>query len=317
MTVNLGRLLGSILLLVSVTPVGRAAATNSNTGFWRQIIAEKSLPQIAQTMSETKEHAWPQAPTAYGIQNLPAAEREAALESSRLVVSLHDKIKKDFAGSEKLADLANTYTIIAATLQKAGGYNNLLLADAIRRLVIFRISESIAASGKEITSAQAIVDRLRIPHVDVRAQFELLAGEDRSLDERRAAIDKISPSDSVFVALQTLGFDPASLATAAQNFRHLVAEPSIPVLTIRMAGTELLGTVGVKGLAAFLQKGGKYEELNPADVRAFQTRMGGAENTFQCPALNVRHLRVGDILSLLDLSRVPARRKAFLENELD
>jgi hypothetical protein len=72
MTVNFGRLLGSILLLVSVTAVGRVAAADSNTGFWRQIIAERSLPQIAQTMSETKEHAWPQAPTAYGIQKTNA-----------------------------------------------------------------------------------------------------------------------------------------------------------------------------------------------------------------------------------------------------
>jgi hypothetical protein len=62
---------------------------------------------------------------------------------------------------------------------------------------------------------------------------------------------------------------------ANQSVTRLLREPSAVGLLLRRSTTHLLGKVSLPGLLVFLDRGGKYEELNPADLTPFRQRMAG------------------------------------------
>ena len=142
--------------------------------------------------------------------------------------------------------------------------------------------------------------------------LESLVSEDDTLLAVRANFGNIDSNQNVFAALQTVGVGDAT-SLSIQTFRQLCENPSVAALLIRMAQTELIYTVSIKGLIVFLEKGGTYEELNPADVRAFKKRMGGTESSFSYPLLGVAHLNGSHLRSLFELHRVPSAREAFLK----
>jgi hypothetical protein len=156
------------------------------------------------------------------------------------------------------------------------------------------------------------LDQLGIPEIQIRVFLERLSVEDSALTENRADVGRINPEQNIYTALQAAGLGDAS-ALMGHTFNQLMENPSAAALLVRMAGTEMLCRVNLKGLATFLEKGGTYEELNPADVRPFKSRMGGTEKSFRYPLLDVRYLRGGDVRVLFELHNEPASKAAFLK----
>ena len=86
---------------------------------------------------------------------------------------------------------------------------------------------------------------------------------------------------------------------------------------MRIAATQQLYKISLRGLLAFVEKGGTYEELNPADITAFKRRMNGEDKSFQYPPLSIRYLGSGSVKTLFDLHKDAAMRDGFLKAALD
>jgi hypothetical protein len=309
--------------LLTVTALWMLAVASSNgqtieqIAFWKKTVSEKPLTQIANAMSNTTGVPWPIASSAYRVQAMPAAQRPLAQEATSLVKALHGKVREDFEGSSSDRDaMLEAYLGMVASLDKAGGYSNMLLADAIRKLVIFRVSEWLTKGVQPVAKAETVMDRLNVPVVNLRAVLERLIPEDAVLSEHREQVEKLTPEQNIFAAAEAIGSDWMTL-TSAHGFTELIEKPSALALTMRMAQTELLATVSIRGLIAFLKKGGTYQELNPADITAFQKRMAGSEKSFRYLPLGVRYLSVSHPRSLFELHSDPAARKVYMQAALN
>ena len=146
--------------------------------------------------------------------------------------------------------------------------------------------------------------------------LERLSSEDAMLRSRQSDLEKIKAEHNVFAALQIANLGNAT-SLLARSFSQLIDAPSGVALMARAASTELLYTISLKGLIAFLEKGGTYNELDPADIRPFQRRIGNEAKAFQNAPLSVRYLSVSDVLRLFELHNDRPSRESFLRSCLE
>jgi hypothetical protein len=292
------------------------AQSSQEMKFWKKAVAEKSLSQIANLLNDTSTPAWPKAGSSYSIQKLPGDQRALADDAIALVKALHAKAQREFnRTAQSTSDEPRDYAMLASALERAGGYSNMLLADSFRRLAFFRLSAAVVRGTRSAAEVRREVEQTAVPHVEIRSLLERLAPDDEALSGSAFELGNITPDQSVFAALEVAGLGDAT-SLAARTFNELMATPSAAALLVRLAATEWLG-LRVKGLAMFLERGGKVEELDPADIRPFKTRMDGAERTFAYLPLSIRYLRGGDIRALFDLHNNPSERDTFVKIALE
>lgn len=306
----------TLTLICGLFARGALAQSSQEMKFWKKAVAEKSLLQLANLLNDSSTPVWPKAGSSYSIQKLPGEQRALADDAIALVKALHAKAQREFnpmtPGTD---DESRTYSTLASALERAGGYSNMLLADSFRRLALFRLSAAVVRDSRLAAEVRREVEQTAVPHVEIRSLLERLAPDDEVLSGSASELEKITPDQSVFAALQVAGLgDATSLAGRTSN--ELMGTPSAAALLIRLAATEWL-SLRLKGLAMFLEKDGKLEELDPADIRPFKARMGGAERTFAYRPLSIRYLRGGDLRGLFDLHGNPGVRDAFVKIALE
>lgn len=297
--------------------IGGMAQTPEQLQFWNKMLPQKSFAEIALFINDAAIPGWPKAVSMSFANGLPSEERTRAQSAISLVKDLHVKIQREFSNNAQAsnADLRNYFTV-ANALDKSGGYSNMLLADSLRRLALFRLTEWLVHHFKQIAEVRGEVDRIVIPHLEIRALFEKLASEDNVLGAHVGEFVNITPDLNVYGAVAAVGLESPALF-GAQSFSGLIENPSAVALMMRLAGTERFYVINLTGLLVFFEKGGAYEELNPADITDFKKRMGGLEGSFKYPVLSVRNLSVSDLYSVFELHDQPATRKAFLRGVLE
>lgn len=308
----------NIRLLLIVSCVTRflvtdgVAQVSQQLQFWQEATAKKALPEIARLISDQTKPGWPTAPSVSAIKNLPPDKQGFSQTAIALVKALHEKQRREFKANVPASSAeVRTYAVLSRALENAGGYSNVLLADSFRRLAVLRASEALVKGARPLDWRQE-VEELDTPNIEPRTFLERLAVEDDEVSRNRPELEKIAPTQSVYAALQASGLGDAS-SLAGADFNELMEHPSAAGLLVRLTGTQMLCRVSLKGLLTFLEKGGTYQELDPADIRPFRTRMAGAEKSFQYPLLDVRYLRGGDVRVLFELQNEPPSRAAFLK----
>ncbi|MEP6670779.1 MAG: hypothetical protein ABJF10_16595 [Chthoniobacter sp.] len=306
-----------VILICSMLSCVAGAQTVEQLRTWEKSLAEKSVSEIASQMNKAAPQPWPNVGSQQYANTLADKERTLATKGIGLVQALHMKVKRDFVSDgQKPEDAAKTYLSIAEALESAGGYSNLVLADSVRRLAVFRLSEALVRFPPATAGSRAIIDSNDTQSIDLRALLERLCRDDLGLAEHRAELAKIEPSQNMFAAFEIAGLGDAS-SLGAVSFTHLIELPSAPGLVMRIAATQQLYKISLRGLLAFVEKGGTYKELNPADITAFQRRMNGEEKTFKYPPLSIRYLGSGSVKLLFDLHKDAASRDGFLKAALD
>jgi hypothetical protein len=316
MLMNAFRLIG-VILICSILSRIADAQTAEQVRTWEKTLAEKSIAEVASQMNKAAPQPWPNAGSLEYANSLAAKERAMATKAIGLVQALHVKVKRDFvAGAQKPEVAAKTYLSIARALESASGYSNLVLADSVRRLAVFRLSEALVRLPTVTAGSREIIDSNDTQSIEVRALLERLCRDDLGLAERRAALAKIEPGQNVFAAFEIAGLGDAS-SLGAVSFTRLMESPSAAGLVMRIAATQQLYKISLRGLLAFVEKGGTYDELDPADITAFQRRMNGEDKTFKYPPLSIRYLGSGSVRTLFDLHKDAVMRDGFLKAALD
>jgi hypothetical protein len=233
---------------------------------------------------------------------------------------LHQKLRASFAPTQpatvnQLLDELKSYARLSAALQASGGYDNVLLSDAVNRFLCFRISQWLESRPQDFVKLEPIADDVPVMRVEIKAQLIALLGDDPSARKQEPAIRDLDSRLNLYAVLQR--FAPVSESTSAlmagsASTESLLSEPSAFGLTARLVVTESLFRVHLRSLFEFLSKDGKLEELNPSDIRPFEKRMGTSINSYKYPPLGVRYLSVDAPLSLLLLHRDKRTGVVFL-----
>jgi len=304
-------------ILISIGAANLSAQTAEQIKFWKPVVAEKSFGEIADLVAVGSNPSWPKAESRHAIQRLTPPEKDIATEASSLVESLRRKVAAEIRedANVSLAEVER-YAVAADVLERSGGYNNMVLADGLRRAAIFYLSGLLVRGSVPLHEVQAQAERLTVPRVDVRSLVDRLASEDDTLASHRAQFERIKPEQNLFAAFAALDIeDPFGLSVSTPA--GLLNQPSGVALIMRLAGTELLSRVSLRGFFEFLKKGGTVQEIDPADIRAFQARMGGTERSYQYQLLSVRYLSVSHVGYLFEIHQSPAARRAFLRTALE
>lgn len=309
---NLYRIYWCSLFLFFFFPVAKAQAEDpSEAVFWNEVLTNESLIQIAKSLRESTR-PWPQI---NAIDNAPKWE-------INLIMRLHGIIQKSFNRNSALQlDEAKAYLQIADVLSKADGYSNVLLADSIYKLMIYYASQSLASSFDNITELESVITEMMVPPLIIKDRLKSFANDDPNLMERLPAIDEIGESDNLYVISQKLlsrdGREYVWTWSEDLTFTHLMEKPSGLGLTFRIAQTEMLATVSLKGLLEFIKQGGTLSELDPADVKRFEKRMSNAKGDYRYPPLGIRRLSVDGPIGVLMISTDPNTKRVFLRTALE
>jgi hypothetical protein len=300
------------LVVLAFSPVIKAESQlPKEAAFWQQAVAGSSLVEIAKTMRDTT-NPWPQVDAA---KSAPSWQVD-------LINQLHRIIKQSFDPNALTnPDEAKAYLQIAKVLTDAGGYSNILLADSLYRLVIFRAAQDLSSSFENRGKVESFVRELPAPSLGIKERLTSFAKDDPSLAQRISVIDGIAPSDNLYVISQQLlvkdNADADRVDSGNLTFSNLMANPSGFGLTFRIAQTEMLATVSLKALLEFIKQGGTLSELDPADVTRFKKRMSNSKGDYRYPALGKRRLSVDDPLGVLQISTDLNTKRAFLNTALE
>jgi len=294
------------LVFLALVPLVRGTKGNPNDAhFWSQVVTEKSLIEIGKTMSEAPQQ-WPHIDS---VNVAPSWQMD-------LMRNLHRAIGKSFDPAAETRANTEAYLQIASTLSKAGGYSNLLLADSIYRLVIYRAAQGLTISGGDVEKARSLIEKLLVPSVDIKGTLLLFLKDDALLNEQVEKIKDIAPSENIYSVSQRLLSKNEPHDFAALSFSDLLENPSGLSLTLRMAQTEVLVKIGLKSLSKFIQNGGMRSELDPSDITRFTERMGGTQHDYRYLPLGIRRLSVGHPLMVINIAEDQNAQAAFLQSAI-
>jgi hypothetical protein len=299
------------LAFLAISPVIKAESElPKEAAFWQQVVARSSVVEIAKTMRDST-NLWPKVDTA----------KASPPWQVDLINQLHRIIKQSFnPNAPTNPDETKAYLQIAKVLTNAGGYSNILLADSLYRLVIFRVAQDLSLSFDNHGKVEAFVSELPAPTLGIKERLASFAKDDPSLANQLSVIDDFAPSDNLYVIAQKLAKDdpdPDRVDSGNLTFSHLMANPSGFGLTFRIAQREMLTVIGLKSLIEFIGLGGSLDELNPSDITAFKKRMDVSKDEYRYPALGIRRISVNHPLSVLAIGADQNVRQAFLHAALE
>lgn len=299
------------LAFLAILPVIKAESeVPKEAAFWQQVIAGSSVVEIAKTM-RASPNPWPKVDA---VTLAPPWQVD-------LINQLHRIIKQSFnPNASTNLDEEKAYLQIAKVLTDAGGYSNILLADSLYRLVIFRVAQDLSLSFDNHGKVEGFVSEFPAPTLSIKERLASFAKDDPSLANQVSLIDEIDPSDNLYVISQSLtkdNADPDLVDGSNLTFSNLMTNPSGFGLTFRIAQTEMLTAIGLKSLVKFIGKGGSVDELNPSDITTFKKRMGESRDEYSYPAFGIRRLSVDHPLSILEIGTDQNVRQTFLRTALE
>lgn len=316
--------LSSFCLIVFVVSAGTVAfaQTSPQVKYWNGLVEKASAEALGAKMRESETPKWPRIESAYAYEQKPANQREIGAEALRLAEGLRRQLEKSFSAAvepdeARLKSEFQTLEAINRSLGSAGGYSNQVLQDSVARVMIFRLAMWLVKHPTKANQAAALFDAIEVPRVLLDSLLAEMATQDRELAAKKEAISGIDREKSIYQALSPIGLSMNDVLALAAPPRvmtsELLKQPSAPALAYRMATTEALKWVNLRGLIQFLKLGGSFDELDPTDVRKFDARMGKEAKQYRYPLLGIRSLTEAQINALIDLQREAEQRRVFLD----
>ena len=158
---------------------------------------------------------------------------------------------------------------------------------------------------------------LDVPEVHIKQLLESLSNQDSEIQNKLSEIQKIQITDNFAQACTALGINWTEIYVPYSNQTgELLQSPSVIRLAFRLAQSEAMINVNIKGTIRFFEVGGLYSELNEKDIRAFESRMGKEIGLYRYPILQVRRFKPSDVLTVVELHKNPDIQAAWLNAAL-
>ncbi len=222
---------------------------------------------------------------------------------------------------EKIEAEIEALSTLSEKALATGGYVNVLLADSFHRVILYRLSNWLISHPDDAAFCERLLTSVgpKMSQNDVDV-LQIAADDDPRFIEEKPDFAQIDPTKSIYQSLRTLGIPERDVLEAAMvpwpQTSQLLETPSAISLAIRTTDTAAIREVHLAGLIEFFKKGGVVSELNAADVRAFEKRMGKSLRTFKSLQFGIRRLSVMHLLALFDIHKDPSIGAFFLKTAL-
>jgi hypothetical protein len=309
----------AIITVITSLTAFTFAQSEAEVEYWKANIAGFSVNDINERLADPSNPRWPVIISPHASEQLAEKEKQTALQSIQIGEALLEKMAAAFKSdsdpqSPEVESEVALYTSLASGLRRSGGYGNLLLADSANRLAIYRVSGWVVFHPDQTSESTRLLEMLSVPVVDATELLGQLRDQGVESAKSPAIIEKVRQGKNLFEAFDlananfNLIFDPS-----AQSAARLLKESSVIGVITRMAITESLVRVNISGAIRFFQKGGTYAELNSKDIRPFESRMGADARHYNYRLLQMKKLRVSDVMYLIGIHKDPAARSAFIK----
>jgi hypothetical protein len=253
----------------------------------------------------------------YAAGLLPSPQKEIEADKIKLAESMLRKISAEFVAAndpakEALESEILLYGKMAAGFARSGGYGNLLLADAVLRLAIYRISGWLIYHTDDVVEVNKLLKLVAMPKVNVRSLLLDLANQDPVTSSRHDAISALQERATILDASRVLGINYGDVVFSDRSTSVLLQKPSAIAVVYRMAETDALFEVNIKGMLKFFEKGGDYSEIDSREARPFYRRMLGESSKFNSPAIGVREFGVNHVECLVRIHKDLNAKNAYL-----
>jgi hypothetical protein len=313
----------SLFAIVTISlPVAVLTQTSDEVEFWSRTVATGSIEAVARELQQASHLKWPHIDSSFAYEQmtgdgkLTGTKAVALSESLRRLLDSSFKADSNLTESSLRAELEMLSTINRA-LSGAGGYSNQLLQDSISRLMICDLSAWTIENPQEAVSAQKYLANIAVSQLHIRQLLMEFAEQDPELLKKRGEINKINDDLPIYRALEPLGLSVKDVSAFIDPKRTqtsvLLTTPNVPALAFRVASTESLKWINLRGLIEFLKSGGSFSELNPADIRAFEARIGKSASRYNYLPLEIKRLSESHVSTLLSLQRDDNQKRIFLQ----
>jgi hypothetical protein len=312
-------LLSIAAISLSVTAL---AQTADEVEFWSRTVATGSIEAVTRELQQTSHVKWPHIDSSFAYEQMTGDGKLAGTNAVALAENLRQLLDSSFKADSNLTESSlrtelGLLSTISRALSDGGGYSNQVLQDSISRLMIFRLSAWTIEHPQQAAAAEKYLETIDVSQLHIRQLLMEFAEQDPELLKKRGEINKINDDLPIYRALEPLGLsikdvgafiDPKQTQTSM-----LLTTPNVPALAFRMAETESLKWINLRGLIEFLKSGGSFDELDPADIRAFQARMGKNVSRYKYSPLGIKRLSESQLSALVSLHRDQNRKRIFLQ----
>ena len=247
--------------------------------------------------------AWPELGyTAKADSGQPDHIEEAALS---VLGKLREYESSSGLAPKELVASGQLYAELAKVFSNSKGYYNLVLADACRRLALSRIGYGLVNSSHEVKSLRETYAKLQsslILELETAVLEALNTTIDASLlGESLANPDGLSRIwEELGTSITKVRYEAASRPNAASS-EQLILNPSAAFLLNNLSETDLILSVHIPGMIAFIERGGQLDQIDLSDITKFKEIMGDTRSSFSFPPLSVKKLYAIHLYALVEM----------------
>jgi len=226
---------------------------------WLSISQSSDLAEIHRLLGQPNAPAWPE------LANVPSP---LAQQIQRRIIAMEGLGIPEAAA---VPDRVRMYADLAQRFRAAHGYANYVLADSLQILSILHLGRLLIADRSRASECATLLRALDLPLLTPQVfeeVYQAKLGPSFRLD--------VSTPEGMLAAMERLGDLRDGLpavdleVVSHMNNGALLARANPGALLLRFSNTDLLGRGALAELIAFLQKGGRLQDVNLADVGNYQ-----------------------------------------------
>lgn len=235
-----------------------------------------------------------------------------------VLVKLQEYESNNGLAPEELVASGQLYAELANVFSNSKGYYNLVLADACRRLSLSRIGYGLVHSGDEIELLREAYSKLQ-PSLILESEATVLKALDTTIDASLSG-GNLSKPEGLNRMWETLGtsvskvrYESAKRPNAASS-EQLILNPSAAFLLNNLSETDLILSVHIPGMIAFIERGGQIDQIDLSNITKFKEIMEDTRSSFSFPPLSVKKLYAIHLYSLVEMF---SSNKDFMATEVN
>jgi len=206
---------------------------------------------------------------------------------------------------EELIASGQLYAELAKVFSSSKGYYNVVLADTCRRLALSRIGYGLVNASDKVKLLKETYGSLR-PSLILELEATVLKALETTIRGSLSgmSLDKPEELDHILEALGTsiskVRYEAAKRPTAAKS-EQLIRNPSAAFLLNNLSETDLILSVHIPGMIAFIERGGQLDQIDLGNITKFKEIMGDTRSSFAFPPLSVKKLYAIHLYALVEM----------------
>jgi hypothetical protein len=276
--------------------------------WWKGYLQTNDLAAISKALQKGGVQ-WPVIDSLTIVDTLKGEERIDGNVRFSLVEDLWKKIKKfEVTIGESKAGAAiavESYVPIRDALQHCGGYCNYVLVDALNRIMLCRMCAYLVNEPNQWQQVVALRETAAfVPVTKLPMALLLRAETDGSLPVN--SLENTPESEWLDRVFEISGasyrtFLSSTMSTPQPDVDSLLHHRDIPWLTFQMANVQFLENALLPMMFEFLEKGGRFEDIDLNDVTKFRMIMGATGGQQKCELLHIRRVYSDQLKGLIGM----------------